>query len=761
MLKVRAIAVLCAVVGTACSVSDNVFTPFDAATADAQDTDAPPGAIDGGVDGPTPTTLASLAASRGTLDPPFTPGTTTYDLDLLYADATVQLTPTSAAAGVTITVDGSTVASGAASPSIALAVGSRDLDVVVSDGTRAVTTYRLHIHRGVDVLANLTVPSGAIAPAFAPAVSTYRLDLPLMQATTTFTPTAAVPSRSTITVNSATVSSGTASAAIPLAEGSLSSNRVEVTVTPASGSPHTYEVQVARGVDALSALSVSYLGGTVTTPLSPMFAPPVTSYALNVGFLLPRVQIAATGMVTTSTVTVNGATVGAGIPSAPIALAGTTTIPVRVTPAMGAGTAGDYSLAITRAAAIVATPQQLYAHAPGSDDRFGTAVDLWGDTLVVGAPLEDGGATGVGGAVDEAVTNAGAAYVFQRTGNTWSAGVYLKASTPSSGATFGRAVSVWGDTIAVGAENDDDVVADSGTVYIFTRVAGVWTPTATIKAPMPGTGDRFGGSVALHGDTLVVGASGEDSGATSVGGSQADNSRPDAGAAYVFVRTGTTWSLQSYLKASNTDADDFFGWSVAISGDVVVVGAWQEDGAATTVNGDAASNAAGDAGAAYVYRRTGTTWAPEAYLKYAQQTAGAQAGFSVDIWADTIAVGAWADGGLGAVVVYEYAGGGWTARFRDVSPQTTGGSDFGAWVSLWGDLLAVGSPSHDQPVLDNGRIFLYHRTGTSWSRQYEAIGIPGTSDSLGPVSCWGDTAVGGAYYDDDAATNAGIVYAYR
>ena len=121
--------------------------------------------------------------------------------------------------------------------------------------------------------------------------------------------------------------------------------------------------------------------------------------------------------------------------------------------------------------------------------------------------------------------------------------------------------------------------------------------------------------MAVSGDTVVVGAPWEDSSATGVDGNQSDNSAPDAGAAYVFVRTGMSWSQEAYLKASNTDADDRFGLSVAVSGDTVVVGAWLEDSSATGVNGDQSDNSAFRSGAAYVFVRSGTSWSQEAYLK--------------------------------------------------------------------------------------------------------------------------------------------------
>src|SRR5262249_15516067 len=146
-----------------------------------------------------------------------------------------------------------------------------------------------------------------------------------------------------------------------------------------------------------------------------------------------------------------------------------------------------------------------------------------------------------------------------------------------------------------------------------------------------GAGDNFGLSVDVSGDTVVVGAPFEASAATGVNGNQADNSAPNAGAAYVFVRSGGGWSQQAYLKASNTSAGDRFGCYVAISGDTVVVGAPREDSAATGVNGDQGDNTAVEAGAAYVFVRSGTTWSQQAYLKASNTDAGDQFGESVFI----------------------------------------------------------------------------------------------------------------------------------
>jgi hypothetical protein len=158
--------------------------------------------------------------------------------------------------------------------------------------------------------------------------------------------------------------------------------------------------------------------------------------------------------------------------------------------------------------------------------------------------------------------------------------------------------------------------------YIKASNAGVPSPGETF-----GNNQNFGWSVAIAGDTMVIGAPFENSSATGVNGNQANNSAADSGAAYVFVRNGTNWSQQAYLKASNTGANDFFGFRVAVSGDTVVVGAVLEDSNATGVNGNQGNNNAVNSGAVYVFVRSGKNWSQQAYLK-ASNTGGPSPGDS-------------------------------------------------------------------------------------------------------------------------------------
>jgi hypothetical protein len=286
-------------------------------------------------------------------------------------------------------------------------------------------------------------------------------------------------------------------------------------------------------------------------------------------------------------------------------------------------------------------------------DELGASVALSGDVLAVGATLEDSAAQGVGGNQDNnGALSSGAVYVFRRTGSTWQQEAYVKASNTDTQDSFGSSVALDDDTLAVAAfaessgaqgvngDQDDDSVPGSGAVYVFRHTGTIWQQEAYIKASNPGVIDHFGDGVALSGDTLAVGASAEDSAAQGVGGDQANDDASDSGAVYVFRRTGTQWQQEGYLKASNTDENDFFGRSVALTGDTLAVGAFGEDSAAQGVDGNQADDTAATSGAVYLFRRTGTAWQQTAYVKASNTGANDSLGFGLALSDDTLAAGA-------------------------------------------------------------------------------------------------------------------------
>ena len=175
-------------------------------------------------------------------------------------------------------------------------------------------------------------------------------------------------------------------------------------------------------------------------------------------------------------------------------------------------------------------------------------------------------------------------------------------------------------TVVVTAE--DGETTQTYTVDVSRASLSDFGQQAYVKASNPDSGDFFGAVVAIDDDTMVVGADGEGSAAIGIDGDDTDNSAVGSGAAYVFVRDGASWMQQAYLKASNTEAGDAFGITVAIDGDTVVVAAGNEESAATEIDGDQADNSAPNAGAAYVFVRAGETWMQQAYLKASNAEAG-------------------------------------------------------------------------------------------------------------------------------------------
>jgi len=437
----------------------------------------------------------------------------------------------------------------------------------------------------------------------------------------------------------------------------------------------------------------------------------------------------------------------------------------------------------------------LKASNTGVMDSFGSSVAIFGSTVVVGARVEESGATGVNGDQnDNSANNSGAAYVFVWDGTSWHQEAYLKASNTGVDDQFGESVAISGDTVVVGAyfeesaatgvngDQADNSAWGAGAAYVFVRDGTLWSQQAYLKASNTEWGDFFGGSVAISGDMIVVGAWGEDSRATGVNGNQGDNSATRAGAVYVFVRTGTTWVQQAYLKASNTNTTDWFGNSVDVFGDTVVIGAHGEASNATGVNGDQSDNSVWQAGAAYVFQRTGTVWQQEAYIKASNSEADDRFGDAVSASIDLVAVGAsredsaatGVDGDQGdnsatdsgAVYVFTRGGAGWSQQAYLKASDTFSNDRFGYAVAVSGDRVLVGAPyeasnatgvNGDQNNFDasySGAAYLFGRSGTTWNQDaYIKASNTDVNDQFGTsVSMSGGMLVIGAPSEESSAT---------
>jgi len=284
-------------------------------------------------------------------------------------------------------------------------------------------------------------------------------------------------------------------------------------------------------------------------------------------------------------------------------------------------------------------------------DQFGYSIALSsdGNTLAVGAIGEDSTVMGVNGdQTDNSANQSGAAYVFTRTGSAWSQQAYIKSSLTRPNVLFGYSIGLSGngDTLAV-AEYDAD--RGKGALYVLTRTGGIWSHQARIQAENAENGDSLGYSMAISedGNTLAAGAADEDCPIPGINPAGCEKDQPldnSSGAAYVFVRTGSTWAQQVFLKSSNPAKQDWFGVRLAISGDgnTVAVSAPNEDSASRGINGKQDDNTAPEAGAVYVFTRSGTTWVQQAYVKSSNARAGDEFGSSIALNRDgrTMLVGA-------------------------------------------------------------------------------------------------------------------------
>ncbi|MCB1207897.1 MAG: PKD domain-containing protein [Verrucomicrobiales bacterium] len=365
---------------------------------------------------------------------------------------------------------------------------------------------------------------------------------------------------------------------------------------------------------------------------------------------------------------------------------------------------------------------------PALVQKFGHAVAIIDDIMVVGAPGESSAASGINGAgaTTAGAIEAGAVYVFKRNAGAWTQQALIKQAQPGAGDHFGAAIALFGDTLVVGAPDEDSAATDvggdesdnaatnSGAVYVFTRSGSTWAQEAYLKASNTGTGDRFGTSVSLSGDVLAVGAGFEDSAETGVSGIGSSNSAPDSGAVYVFRREGE-WLQEAYLKPSNTGAADEFGRSVAVSGARVIVGAPNEDSDSTTVNSGSMDNTSTDRGAAYVFVFNGAAWVQEAYVKQPNGATGDHFGASVAMSRGRVVIGAeahhgtLADSGLG--YAFEDSGSGWailqtyvatTERVNDLFAGSVAILDD---VAVFGAVGAIGAPPNTPLISGGATIF--------------------------------------------------------
>lgn len=370
--------------------------------------------------------------------------------------------------------------------------------------------------------------------------------------------------------------------------------------------------------------------------------------------------------------------------------------------------------------------QEAYLKAANADpqDFFGYRVAMWGDTIAVSAPFESSSQTtitnGSSASSDNSSPATGAVYIFKRNGSTWTQEAYIKPSNGKANDRFGTGLALHGDTLVVGSVGDDTIDTDSGAVYVYSRAGSTWSQEAYIKATNANSGYLFGGTLALENDTLAIGSFDEASSQTTITNgptAPTDKSIYNSGAVYVYKRAGVSWTQEAYIKASNADANDQFGISISLSGNTLAVGSAKESSMDNTiVNGSTSSadNTYPQAGAVYVYKRAGTTWAQEAYIKAPNSLPYSKFGFSVSLNQNRLAVGAPNEYSAanavandsviiddssspysGAAYIFERSGTTWSQKSYLKAVNSYPLLNFGAQVALSSVSLVVGVPSED------------------------------------------------------------------
>lgn len=359
-------------------------------------------------------------------------------------------------------------------------------------------------------------------------------------------------------------------------------------------------------------------------------------------------------------------------------------------------------------------------------DRMGGTIDISGDTAIVGSFGDNG--------------QSGAGYVFVRNGLAWTLQQKLVAPDGASQDNCG-AVAIEGNTAVLGCSaSDPGGVGSQGALYVFVRSGSVWTLQQKLTHAEGISADFLGGRVAISGETIVATATGDDV-----------NNVSGVGSAYVFVRNGMTWTEQARLNGSTVFFADSLGTDIDISGDTVIVSAEFSD------------IGANNAGVAFVFLRTGTTWVQQARLASTDPAASDFFGSGVGISGDTIVVGERQDAAnnQGAGHVFVRSGGTWTHQQKLIASDGATNDSLGS-AAIEGNNIILGT-SADFVQTINGYAYHFTRTGITWTQAQKLVADDGASgDSFGRSVAIGEGSIAiGAPEDDAGSVNAaGSAYVF-
>ncbi len=395
----------------------------------------------------------------------------------------------------------------------------------------------------------------------------------------------------------------------------------------------------------------------------------------------------------------------------------------------GSGAGYLFELGEEREDARVNEDLKITASDAAANDLFGEAMATDGNRTIVGANDDDDNGT-----------NSGSAYIYEFDGTNVDE-TKLTASDGARNDRFGESVSLSGDRALVGTPLDDDNGTNSGSAYIYEFDGAEWVETHKLTASDAGADDRFGESVSLSGDRVLVGARGDD-----------DNGS-GSGAAYLFEFNGMDWVEITKLTASDAAADDVFGVSVSVTGDRALVGAMFDD------------DEGEDSGSAYLFEFNGTEWVETHKLGASDAAANDVFGTSVSLSGDRALVGAPSDDdngtNTGSVYLFELTGTN-VVETKLTASDAGAGDAFGSSVSLSGNRALVGARGDDDNGSASGAAYLFEFNDTSFVETKLTASDAEADDRFGvSVAISGDRALVGSPLDGDNGSRSGSAYLFE
>ncbi|MCP4121756.1 MAG: hypothetical protein GY751_08375, partial [Bacteroidetes bacterium] len=400
--------------------------------------------------------------------------------------------------------------------------------------------------------------------------------------------------------------------------------------------------------------------------------------------------------------------------------------------------------------------QKVLASDATTQDDFGYDVAISGNFAIVSALREDHNAAG-----GSYQSQAGSAYIFEKVGENWLQVQKIVASDRSSTDWFGSSVAISGNYAVVGAYQEDhdvsgsNLLSNAGSAYVFKNISGVWTEIQKIVASDRFTGDYFGFTVAISGGNIVIGAPYEDE------DENGDNFQTGAGSAYIFENQNDTWVQVQKIVSADRLGNDRFGTSVAIAGDRILVGAETES---QDENGN---NTMSQAGSAYIFKYGNGTWVQEQKIVASDRQSVDRFGKSVDISDNVLIVGAYEedqiDDGSGAAYIFSYNGSSWVEDDKVIASDGGYRHYFGYDVSISGSTAFIGSWWDDEIATRNGAGFVFTYNGTNWVESQKILSSDaGGEDVFGTcVDISGNNIIAGARGNSDNGANSGSAYFFE